>query len=192
MTDTPITSADIAAAEKLLKLNFSAAQREQMLKTLSDRLAHYDSIRAVPLDNSVPMALNFNVNAADSAPAAVPRSYAMSPQPPVSRPDNLEDIAFLPVTQLAELLRTRQISSLELTEMYLERLKRYDSVLQCVACLTEDLAYAQARRADDEISRGIYRGPLHGVPWGAKDLLATRGASHRLGRHALQGPDHRS
>ena len=169
-----LTSDQIAAAEKLFDLNFSAEQREQMLKTLNDRLAQYAGIR-LPLDNGLPMALNFSVNAADPAPAAVPRSYAMSPQPAVTRPDSLEDIAFLPVTQLAELLRTRQISSLELTEMYLERLKRYDSVLQCVACLTEDLAYEQARRADDEIRRGIYRGPLHGVPWGAKDLLATRG-----------------
>ncbi len=174
-SDPTLSTEQIAAAEKLFNLNFTPAQREQMRKTLSDRLAHFDSLRAVPLDNGVPMALNFNVNAADDAPAAVPRIYAMSPQPAVTRPDKLEDIAFLPVTQLAELLRTRQVSSLELTEMYLERLKRYDPVLQCVASLTEELAYGQARRADDEISRGIYRGPLHGLPWGAKDLLATRG-----------------
>ena len=171
-----LTSDQIAAAEKLFDLNFSAEQREQMLKTLNDRLAQYAGIHALPLDNSVVMALQFNVNAADDAPAAVPRTYAMSPQPPVTRPDKLEEIAFLPVTQLAELLRTRQVTSLELTEMYLARLKRYDPVLQCVACLTEELAYDQARRADDEIARGLYRGPLHGLPWGAKDLLATRGA----------------
>ena len=79
------------------------------------------------------------------------------------------------MTQLAELLRTRQISSLELTEMYLARLKRFDPVLECVAAYTEDLAYTQAKRADDEIARGLYRSPLHGLPWGAKDLLATRG-----------------
>ena len=99
----------------------------------------------------------------------------MSPQAPVQRPQNLEDVAFYPVTRLAELLRTRQVTSLELTELYLDRLKRYNPVLNCVACLTEDLAYAQAQRADDEIGRGLYRGPLHGVPWGAKDLLATKG-----------------
>ena len=187
MTETPITPEDIAAAEKLFNLSFTPAQREQMVKTLSDRLTQVATLRAAPLDNGVPLALHFNVNAADDAPAAVPRSYAMRPQPPVTRPEKLEEIAFLPVTQLAELLRTRQVTSLELTEMYLARLKRFDSVLQCVACLTEDLAYDQARRADDEISRGIYRGLLHGVPWGAKDLLATRG--HPTGWGAMPYKD---
>ncbi len=173
--ESPITSADIAAAEKLLDLNFSAEQRQQMLKILSGRREQYAGIRAAELDNGVPLSLHFNVKASDLAPAAVPRGYAMSPQPAVTRPENLEALAFLPVTQLAELLRARQVTSLELTEMYLARLKRYDPVLECVACITEDLAYEQARRADDEIARGIYRGPLHGIPWGAKDLLATRG-----------------
>ena len=74
-----LTSDQIAAAEKLFNLNFSAEQREQMLKTLSDRLAHFDSLRAAPLDNAVPLALNFNVNAADNAPAAVPRSLRHEP-----------------------------------------------------------------------------------------------------------------
>ncbi len=173
--ENPITPSDIAAAEKLLDLNFSAEQRQQMLKTLADRRDQYESIRAADLDNSVPLALHFNVNPAEAAPAAVPRSYAISPQPAVQRPRDLEELAFLPVTQLAALLRTRQVSALELTEMYLSRLKRYDAALECVACYTEDLAYEQARRADDEIARGLYRGPLHGIPWGAKDLLATRG-----------------
>ena len=172
--ETTLTTDQIAAAEKLFDLNFSAEQREQMLKTLTERIANYATNRDASLDNGVPLSLHFNVNAADPQPAAVPRSYAISPQPAVARPDNLDDIAFYPVTQLAELLRTRQVSSLEMTEMYLDRLKRYDSVLECVACFTEDLAYEQAKRADDEISRGLYRGPLHGVPWGAKDLLATR------------------
>lgn len=174
MTDTAISATDIAAAEKLLDLNFSPAQREQMLKTLANHQSQYAGIR-VPLDNSLPMALHFNVNAADPAPSAVPRSYSISPQPALTRPADLEALAFAPVTQLAQLLRRRQVSSLELTEMYLARLKRYDAALQCVACYTEDLAIEQARRADEEISRGRYRGPLHGIPWGAKDLLATRG-----------------
>lgn len=174
MTDTAISAADIAATEKLLDLNFSPTQREQMLKTLANHQSQYAGIR-VPLENSLPMALHFNVNAANPDPAAVPRSYSISPQPALARPADLEALAFAPVTQLAELLRRRQVSSLELTEMYLARLKRYDAALQCVACYTEDLAIEQARRADEEISRGRYRGPLHGIPWGAKDLLATRG-----------------
>ena len=174
-SETTITSEHIKAAQQLFGLDFTAAEREQMLATLEKRLAHYSTIRSAALDNAVPMSLLFNVHAADPNPAAVPRSYPMSPQPPVSRPDDLEGVAFYPLTQLAELLRTGQVTSLELTEMYLNRLKRYDPVLNCVASLAEDLAYEQAKRADNEIQRGRYRGPLHGIPWGAKDLLATRG-----------------
>jgi Asp-tRNA(Asn)/Glu-tRNA(Gln) amidotransferase A subunit family amidase len=92
-----------------------------------------------------------------------------------SVPSNLEGLAFLPVTELSDLVRRRKVTSLELTEMYLNRLKRYDPVLRCVITLTEDRALAQARAADAEIARGKYRGPLHGIPWGAKDLLAVRG-----------------
>ncbi len=170
-----ITAEQIAAAETLLGLSFTPAQREQMREIISGRREQYENLRAADLDKSVPLSLNFNVNAADPAPAAVPRAYPMSAQPQVTRPDHLEDAAFLPVTQLAELIRTRQVTSLELTKMYLRRLKRYDAALQCVAAYTEELAYEQAKRADEEIARGLYRGPLHGVPWGAKDLLATRG-----------------
>ena len=186
-SDHAITPEQIAAAESLLGLSFTPAQREQMRKLLSERLTQYGSLRANPLANSVPLSLNFNVNAADPAPAAVPRSYAMSAGPPVTRPADLEDAAFYPVTQLAELIRTRQVTSLELTEMYLSRLRRYDPVLQCVAAYTDDLARAQAKRADDEIARGLYRGPLHGVPWGAKDLLATRGYPTGWGAKPYEG-----
>src|SRR5258708_25179816 len=77
--------------------------------------------------------------------------------------------------QLSQLIKSRQVTSVTLTEMYLRRLKRYDPVLHCVVTLTEELAFEQARCADEEIASGHYRGPLHGIPWGAKDLLATRG-----------------
>ena len=173
--ENPITPEHIAAAQSLLDLDFSPDKLAQMLEIVNGRRQQYAALRAADLDNSVPMALNFNVNVADPAPAPVPRTYAMSAAPPAVRPADLEDAAFYPVTRLAELIRSRQITSLELTEMYLARLKRYDPLLKCVAAYTEDLAIAQAKRADAEIARGLYRGPLHGVPWGAKDLLATRG-----------------
>jgi Asp-tRNA(Asn)/Glu-tRNA(Gln) amidotransferase A subunit family amidase len=88
---------------------------------------------------------------------------------------NLEELAFLPVTELSELVSRRRVTSSQLTQMYLARLKRYDPVLKCVITLAEDRAIAQARAADAEIARGKYRGPLHGIPWGAKDLLAVKG-----------------
>ena len=93
----------------------------------------------------------------------------------VTRPANVEDLAFEPVTVLSELIRTQRVTSTELTRMYLDRLRRHDPVLKCVITLTEERALRQARQADDEIARGYYRGPLHGIPWGAKDLLAVQG-----------------
>jgi Asp-tRNA(Asn)/Glu-tRNA(Gln) amidotransferase A subunit family amidase len=90
-------------------------------------------------------------------------------------PADLEDLAFLPVTELSELVRRHRVTSTQLTQMYLARLKKYDPVLHCVISVTEDRALKQAAVADAEIKRGRYRGPLHGIPWGAKDLLAVRG-----------------
>ncbi|MCY4020622.1 MAG: amidase [Chloroflexi bacterium] len=186
MTQAPITPDQIAAAQTLLDLDFSPEQLAQMLEIVTGRREQYAAVRAADLDNSVPMALHFNVNIADPAPAPVPRTYNMSAQPAVTRPADLEDVAFYPVTQLAELIRTRQVTSLELTEIYLARLKRYDPALKCVAAYTEALAIDQATRADAEIARGLYRGPLHGIPWGAKDLLATRGYPTQWGAAPYQ------
>ena len=93
----------------------------------------------------------------------------------VERPAELEEVAFWPVTKLARLIESRQVSSSELTEMYLARLKLYDPHLRCVVTLTEEMARAQAAQADAEIAAGNYRGILHGIPWGAKDLLAVKG-----------------
>lgn len=170
-----LTTDDIATAEQFMGLTFTPAERQQMLETLNERRTQYERLRSVPLHNWDGYPLLFNPNVADPTPRPVPRTYPMSAQAPVQRPDNLEDAAFFTVTQLADLVRTRQVTSVELTEMYLARLKRYDPVLQCVVTLTEETALAQAQRADDEISQGYYRGPLHGIPWGAKDLFATKG-----------------
>lgn len=175
MSDTQITIEMVAAAEQLIGLNFTEAERQQMLTQLNNRLSQYAVLHSVSIPNADPMALVFNPHVGEAAPANVPRHFALSSQDAVQRPDKLEDLAFYPVTQLAELVRTRQVTSLELTEMYLKRLKRYDPVLQCVVTLTEDLAYEQAKRADKEIEQGYYRGALHGIPWGAKDLLAVKG-----------------
>ena len=102
-------------------------------------------------------------------------------RPDISRPESDADLAFLPVTHLARLLESRQVTAMELTELYLARLREFDPVLKCVVNLTEDLAREQAARADAEIEAGNYRGPLHGVPWGAKDLLAVRGTKTTWG-----------
>jgi len=170
-----VTAVDLAHAEKAAGLEFTEAERELMLEGVNDLKADYQALREVPLPNSVSPALLFDPR---------PAGFSYDPGPPRFRPSrphalevpvNLEDLAFEPVTQLAELVRTRRVSSSALTEMYIERLRRFDPTLHCVITLTEERALAQAKRADRELAAGIYRGPLHGIPWGAKDLLAVRG-----------------
>ena len=104
----------------------------------------------------------------------------------LERPADLEDVAFWPITALAHLIRTRQVSSVELTEMYLARLERYNPKLNCVVTLTPDLAMREARKADAELREGTYRGPLHGIPWGAKDIIAVRGYPTTWGSNAFK------
>jgi Asp-tRNA(Asn)/Glu-tRNA(Gln) amidotransferase A subunit family amidase len=101
--------------------------------------------------------------------SAAPKTWSRSV------PKNLDDLAFASVRELAELVRTKKVSSIALTEMYLGRLKKNDPALKFVVTLTEERARAQAKKADEEIAAGKYRGPLHGLPWGAKDLLSTKG-----------------
>ena len=170
-----VTEEMIRQAEWIAGLTYTDDDRKLMLKGLNDARGNYERLRGVELDNSVPPALWFQpapgANAATAPRGRVePSEWAAAP-----RPSAEDDIAFAPVTELAALIRSRQISSLELTRVYLDRLRRYDPLLRCVITLTEALALEQAARADAEIARGLYRGPLHGIPWGAKDLLAVPG-----------------
>jgi len=178
--EMPVTEEVIAEAEKVIALAFTDSERKLMVKRLNDRVANYEKLRTVEIDNSIPPALCFAPHLPSltfTTPSRKPkqRRFRMSKASRLTAPSNLEEVAFYPVTRLSYLIRTRQVSSMELTKMYLNRLKRYDPILNCVVTLTEDLAIAQAERADEEIDNGHYRGPLHGIPWGAKDLLATRG-----------------
>jgi len=166
---------------------FTADQKKLMLDGLNDQRGSYDPIRALKLPNSVAPAFVFHPLPAAGTNAihfktemktmhvdpAVPRAWTPDPAPVV--PVGKEDLAYATVSQLASLLLARKIKSVDLTRMYLTRLKRYDSKLHFVITLTEDRALAQAKKADEEIAAGKYRGPLHGIPWGAKDLLAVKG-----------------
>jgi len=171
-----ITVDTIASAEEVAGLHFDQAERELMLDGLKQQEQRIEALHKVPLANSVSPAIVFD-------PLPPGRKIQPEPRRAMIRskvaqrtpPANIEDLAFLPVTELSEMIRRQRITSLELTQMYLARLKKYDPVLRCVISLTEDRALKQARAADQEISRGHYRGPLHGIPWGAKDLLAVRG-----------------
>ena len=169
-----ITAATIACAEELAGLEFSEEERAAIARGLRNQRQSIAQLRAMPIDNSVAPALVFNPLPAGFIPGTEKRKMVRSRATVRAVPRD-EELAFLPVTELSELVRTRKVTSMQLTRLYLARLKKYDPILLCVVNLTEERALAQARAADAEIARGRYRGPLHGIPWGAKDLLATKG-----------------
>jgi Asp-tRNA(Asn)/Glu-tRNA(Gln) amidotransferase A subunit family amidase len=171
-----ITVETIASAEEVAGLHFDAAERELMLDGLKQQEQRIEALHKISLPNSVSPAIVFDPLPPGKKITSGPRRpMVRSKTPRRSISGNTEDLAFLPVTELSELVRRKRVTSVELTQMYLARLKKYDPVLHCVITLTEDRALQQARDADAEIRRGKYRGPLHGIPWGAKDLLAVRG-----------------
>ena len=170
-----ITKAMISDAAAVAGLEFDDAQQEMMLDDLKGRLKSYDAIHDLHLANGVAPALIFNPALPGMKFETAKRPMRMSRMAAVDAPKNLEDVAFYSVRTLADLMRRKKISSAALTDMYLERLKRYDPVLKFVINLTEDRAKAQAKEADRDLAAGKYHGPLHGLPWGAKDLLATKG-----------------
>ena len=170
-----ITTTDIAASEKIIGLRFSPKERKMLLDDLKQNAASYRALREVSLENQVPPALFFSPVVPGMAFQTEHKSYSFFPDPEVQMPENFEDLAFYPLTSLAQLIKTRKLTSLQLTKLYIKRLKKLGTRLECVITLTEDMALQQARRADEEIASGHYRGPLHGIPWGAKDLLATKG-----------------
>ncbi len=169
----PITVDTLVDAEAMIGLEFTDEERQLMVSGLNSNLRRYQALREVAITNDVVPAIRFDpVLPGHSLPQPISSVPRRTRPGMVTRPTRLEDVAFWPLVGLAELIRTRQVTSVELTEMYIARLGRYGPTLECVITMTEDLAMRQARRADAEIRRGLYRGPLHGVPWGAKDLLA--------------------
>ena len=174
--DPTITAAMIEQAEKIAGLSFTPEERELMLEDLNERLEEYEAMREEALPNSVVPALQLDLGVAGAHPPVGKLIRLQQWEPPaIERPSNDEDLTFLPVTHLAALIKSRQITATELTRIYLQRLKKYDGILEAVVTLTEERAISQAKHADMELAAGHWRGPLHGIPWGAKDLLAVRG-----------------
>jgi Asp-tRNA(Asn)/Glu-tRNA(Gln) amidotransferase A subunit family amidase len=175
-SDEPqISDQAVNSAAQLIGLEFTQAERDSMLEDLGDRRNNYRQIRSQDLPNAVPPALMFNPIPVGFEFEGEHREPRFATVAEVDVPPDLEDLAFASVAELAELIRTRAITSEELTRMYIGRLKEFGPALECVITITEDRALAQARRVDGEIAQGRYRGPLHGIPYGAKDLLATKG-----------------
>ena len=169
----------LKAAEQISGLTFTDAEEDMMLPGVNQSLNAFETLRKIdiPLDTEPAITFRPYLPGKRPKPGIRQRTPRISSPMPAVRvtPSSLEDLAFLPVTTLSRLIATRRLSSLDLTKMYLERLERYGARLQCVVTLTEDLALQQAAAADKEIRAGKYRGPLHGIPWGAKDLFATKG-----------------
>ncbi len=170
-----ITREMVTSAETISGLTFTDDERDMMLQGLNGALTSFERIHAVSLPNSVPPAVHFSPFPAGMAPPLVPARTPAREARTVRRPESPEDLAFMTVAELGELVRTRQVTATDLTRLYLARLKKYNPVLECVVTLTEDRALTQAAVADREIQSGRYRGPLHGIPWGAKDLLTVPG-----------------
>ncbi len=170
-----ITTKEMEAAERIIGLRFNQKERKLMLKNLRENLRSYEQMREVEVENHIPPAILFSPVLPGMSLKREPLPFFSSTDADIQIPENSVDLAFYPVTALAQLIQSRKITSVELTELYLKRLKKFGPRLECVITLTEDLALKQAKQADVEIEEGRYRGPLHGIPWGAKDLLATKG-----------------
>ncbi len=171
-------------AERIFGVDFDPQEEKAALSGVSRNLDAYEQLREldIPLDTEPAVTFRPYLPGKRPKPGATPGAKVdVTLQPPAARRGSIEDLAFLPVTALAALIRSREVSSTDLTKMYLERLKTIGTKLNCVVTLTESLALEQAAAADSEIRSGRYRGPLHGIPWGAKDLSATRGIPTTFG-----------
>lgn len=176
-----LTIRDIHAAERVLGLQFTPAERDSLFNNVKQNRHEYEKMRQYKLDNSVPLStwqspvlpgMQFN-------PKQNPVNWNIPAN--VVVPINKNDLAFYSILQLASLIKNKKISSVQLTSFFIERLKKFGDTLQCVISLTEDIAMQQAMQADKEIAAGKYRGPLHGIPYGLKDLFAVKGTKTTWG-----------
>jgi Asp-tRNA(Asn)/Glu-tRNA(Gln) amidotransferase A subunit family amidase len=169
-----ITMPMLTEALKLSGLEFPDADKTLILDAANQSLTRYESLRKLKIPNDVSPPFHFNpiVPGMEVPRARLP--FRMSSAPSVKRPAKLEDVAYWPVRHLAELIRSKQVTSVELTKMYLDRLHRHNEKLNNTVTFLDELGMTQAKQADAEIAGGKYRGPLHGIPWGAKDIISVK------------------
>lgn len=172
---TKLTFENIQNAETLFDLEFTKAERDSMTDALQEQLKNYKNIHEFELSANVPPSILFNPIPAGFVSPIKEETFVISDYSETKLPQNKEELAYYSIGQLAGLLKSKQITSVELTEFYIDELKKYGPVLECVITITEDLALKQARRADEEIASGNYKGLLHGIPFGVKDLLSAKG-----------------
>jgi Amidase len=181
-----VTLAMVTDALRLSGLELTEDERKAMVNAANQNLTRYEELRAMHVPNDVSPPFHFSPLVPGIEVDKTKRPFRLSAPPSVKRPAQLEDVAFWPVRHLAELVRTRQVTSVELTEMYLARLHRYNATLNNVVTFMDDHGLAEARRADAEIAAGKYKGPLHGIPWGAKDIISVKGYKTTWGSSAFK------
>ena len=166
---------DIKAAERLFDISFDDKERSLMRSGVEENLKAYEQLHGYKIGNHISPALQFNLLPVGFEPQEEQYNIEWDLNDDVNLPDNIEELAYYSVADLSILIRDRKLTSLDLTTMFIDRLKKFGDTLRCVVTLTEELAIKQARKADEEISQGRYRGPLHGIPYGIKDLFAVKG-----------------
>ncbi|MCX6193871.1 MAG: amidase [Cytophagales bacterium] len=174
------TKSDLSGAANLFDLTFTTQELDTLYSDVVDNLANYKAMHALSLNNNVPLSLWQNPKLPGMKFDQTQRPVVW-PAVRVTLPKNRNDLAFYSIDQLAHLIKTKQITSVELTKFFIERIKKHGETLQCVISIQEDLALAQARQADQEIGAGKYRGLLHGIPYGLKDLFAVKGTKTTWG-----------
>jgi Asp-tRNA(Asn)/Glu-tRNA(Gln) amidotransferase A subunit family amidase len=183
-----VTREQLQTALKLLGLEFQDAEIDMMLRNVDNGLNSYEAVRKIEIPYDTEPSFAFHPGLPDRTPIKGPQRFETT-IPKVSTakaPSDLEQLAFLPVTELATLVHSRAVSSTDLTQMYLARMKKYSPKLLCLITLTEELALQQAAAADSEIKAGKYRGPLHGIPFGVKDLFDTKGITTTWGAEPFE------
>lgn len=181
-----ITPSAVSKAEIVSGLSFSQSERDSMLDALKEQLENYESIRTTDLQNDVPPAIRFNPLPAGWTPDHLPETFKLGDYSRVELPPERNDLAFYTVGELAFLIKNGKLSSVELTAFFIDRLKRLSPELECLITLNEVKALEAAEKADQEIVSGMYRGPLHGIPYGIKDLFTTKGLKTTWGAWPFQ------
>jgi Asp-tRNA(Asn)/Glu-tRNA(Gln) amidotransferase A subunit family amidase len=173
-------TADMAAAARLFDLQFTQQELDTMYDGIQENLANYRLMHRQKLANSVPMSL-WQSPLLPGMMVNQGKDNIRWKLPKTTLPENRNELAFMSIAELAYLVKNKKISSVDLTSFFINRIKKYGDTLQCVISITEEIAMAQAKNADEEITAGKYRGPLHGIPYGLKDLFAVRGTKTTWG-----------
>ncbi|MEY4049262.1 MAG: hypothetical protein RL262_96 [Bacteroidota bacterium] len=184
--DTSIQKKDLISAAKLIDLSFTTKEIDTLYSDVIDNLANYKAMHNLSLPNSVPLSMWQTPVVPGMHFNKVQNSIAWKLDNTVQLPANKNDLAFYTIEQLASLIKNKKISSLALTQFFIERIKTWGDTLQCVISLQEEIAYAQAKKADAELAQGKYRGLLHGIPYGLKDLFAVKGTKTTWGAAPYQ------